>query len=247
MMIKFHPRSLINLQKSILIAIFCLFLCINNSFAATITCGKTAKGQAVECNNETHNCYKCQGGLPDIINKVLPIDHVNYYFQCINKNTKAPSKCSVSTTGGLEGESYTSVYGFKFAKDEGTQCITNNFLSIYTSTCYSCEIVETLASAFIHAAAKAYDVSRKAGNAILVVGLLIWISVFVLKNITSFSTVEPRSMIQSLFVQFFKVIIAFIIINSGIQTILHYTLEPIMLAGTDFGDAILIEATSDGS
>ena len=53
-------------------------------------------------------------------------------------------------------------------------------------------------------------------------------------------------MIQELLVQLFKIYIAFVIINSGIQTILHYTMEPLMLAGTDFADAILIEAAPSG-
>ena len=61
----------------------------------------------------------------------------------------------------------------------------------------------------------------------------------VLKNISSFTTVEPMKMIQDLLIQLFKVFLAFVIVNSGIPTILHYTMEPIMLAGTDFGSAIL--------
>lgn len=249
-MTKIHPKKISAIFKLTAITLFCLFLSISNSLAEIgnykITCGKTAKGQAVECDTSTHKCLRCKGGLPDVVNFLLPIDHVSYYFQCINKSTDVPRKCEVSNSGGLEGESYTTVYGFEVAKDEGVECITNNFLSMYTSTCYSCEIVETLASAFVRAAGKAYDVSRQAGNAILVVGLLIWVAVFVLKNITSFSTVEPRQMIQALMIQFFKVFIAFTILNSGIQTILHYTLEPIMLAATDFGDAIMIEATPNG-
>jgi len=130
--------------------------------------------------------------------------------------------------------------------EQEKECITSNFIASYTSTCYSCDIVKTLSSAFIRAAAKAYDVSREAANAILVVGMILWIAIYVLKNISSFTTVEPRQMVQGLLVQFFKIFVAFTIINSGIPTILHYTMEPLMLAGTNFGDAILSSAPIGG-
>ena len=118
---------------------------------------------------------------------------------------------------------------------------------MYTSTCYSCEIVETLVSAFTKAAAKAYQVSREAGNAILVLGMILWIAFFVLKNISAFTTVEPMKMLQDLLVQLFKIFLAFVIINSGIPTILHYSLEPIMNAGTDIGSTILAANTGINS
>ena len=132
-----------------------------------------------------------------------------------------------------------SAYAGIFNNSHEQACITSTFIESYTSTCYSCDIAKTLASAFIRAAASAYEVSKEAANAVLVVCTILWIGIYVLKNITSFSTVEPRQMIQGLLVQFFKIFIAFAIINSGLPTILHYTMEPLMIAGTDFGDAII--------
>lgn len=248
-MTKIHPKKISAIFKLTAITLFCLFLSISNSLAKIgdykIICGKTAKGQAVECDTSTHQCIQCEEHTHPRLLRWAG-DRETHPFYCRNKGIRIPDNCSRSNKGGLEGEAHTQALLWEIAKDEGVECITNNFLSMYTSTCYSCEIVETLASAFVRAAGKAYDVSRQAGNAILVVGLLIWVAVFVLKNITSFSTVEPRQMIQALMIQFFKVFIAFAILNSGIQTILHYTLEPIMLAATDFGDAIMIETTPNG-
>lgn len=119
------------------------------------------------------------------------------------------------------------------------KCEVQKFEKEYLNTCYSCDIVTTLTSAFLKAGAVAYEVSRSAANVVLIVVTSIWVAIFVLQNVSSFSTVEPMEMLQALFVQFFKVIVAFVIINAGISTILHYTLEPIMLAGTDFGNAIM--------
>ena len=249
-MIKIHPKMINNLLKLCICIVFCLLLNSPNVLAAigdySMTCGKTANGQAVNCNTSTHQCIQCEEHTHPKGFRWAG-DRVTHPFYCRNKGVRIPSNCSRSNKGGLEGEAHTQVLLWRVAKDEGNECITSNFLSMYTSTCYSCEIVETLSSAFVRAAGKAYNVSRQAGNAILVVGFLIWVSIFVLKSISSFSTVEPRQMIQTLMVQLFKVFIAFAIINSGIQTILHYTLEPIMLASTDFADAIMIETTPDGS
>jgi len=248
-MIKIRPYIIFQVTLLILSLLFCLLINISVSKAAigdyTIVCGTTAKGQPVNCDTSTHRCIKCEHHSSPRGYRWIS-DRVTYNFTCINKANKIPRNCETSNAGGLKGESHTSILLFKVAKDEGIECVTNNFIAMYSSTCYSCEIVETLASAFVKAAAKAYDVSRQAGNAILVVGLIIWIAIYVFKNVTAFTTVEPRQMIQGLLVQFFKVFVAYAIINSGIQTILHYTLEPIMLMGTDFADAIMVEAAPDG-
>ena len=39
-------------------------------------------------------------------------------------------------------------------------------------------------------------------------------------------------MLQQMLVQFFKVLLAFVVINAGMKTILQYTLVPIMELGT---------------
>lgn len=212
-----------------------------------IVCGQTVKGQAVKCNTGTHQCVACEHHTIKRRWLRWAGDRQTTVFSCVAKGVKLGRGCSVTTKGGLRGEAHTQLLFMKVAKDEGAECITNNFLSMYTSTCYSCEIVETLSSAFIKAGAKAYDVSKDAANAILVVGMIIWIAIFVLKNISAFTTVEPRKMIQDLMFMLFKIYVAFVIVNSGIPTILHYTMEPLMIAGTDFADAIVGEVAPDGS
>lgn len=226
--------------------IWTLTLCINanDAFAAlgsnyTIICGQTTGGQAVNCNMETHRCYSCKRAEGIIRRKVT------YYYQCMSRSAQVPKNCEVSNTGGLTGDSDVRLVGLKISglHEDGQKCVTENFKAMYTSTCYSCEIVETLSSAFLKSASKAYQVSREAGNAILVLGMILWVAFFVLKNISAFTTVEPMKMLQDLLIQLFKVMLAFVIVNAGIPTILHYTLEPIMNAGTDFGSTIIAANT----
>ena len=223
--------------------------CANVSYAAigeySIVCGTTSRGQDQMCNMGTHKCLRCETHTTPWLLR-WAADHVKYEFSCVNANTKTPRSCSIANGGGREGASYTRVLAWKVSEDEGNECVTSNFVAMYTSACYSCEIVETLASAFVRAAAKAYDVAKEAGNAILVVGMILWIGIYVLKNISSFTTVEPRQMIQGLLVQLFKIMLAFIIVNSGLPTILHYTMEPLMMFGTDFATAILMSNAPPG-
>ncbi len=202
----------------------------------TIVCGQTVGGQPIQCNMSTHRCYKCKEERGWFLHKT-----VYDVFICLSRDAPVPEDCERSSGGGTVGNQDTKIFGLtkSSAHIEGTNCVTENLMAMYSSTCYSCEITEILVSAFVRAAAKAYQVSREAGNAILVVGLILWIGFFVLKNISSFTTVEPMKMIQDLLIQLFKVFLAFVIVNSGIPTILHYTMEPLMMAGTDFGTAIL--------
>ncbi len=206
----------------------------------TIVCGQ-AGSKPVNCDLSTQRCYLCtvKSGNPLVHSSVE-------VFKCQSRDARVPKNCKVSNTGGISGASKIKVLGLSFFDKEGQKCITSNLKALYGSTCYSCEIVETLTSAFVKAASKAYQVSREAANAILIVASLIWIAFYVLKSISSFTTVEPRKMIQDLLIQFFKIYLAFVIINSGIQTILHYTLEPVMNAGTDWGSAI-VAANTDTS
>ncbi len=226
-------------------ALLCSWLCLfpapaNAALGSdyTIVCGQTVGGTPFQCDMSTHYCYLCEeksriSWATKLTEKV---------YKCLSKDTVVPKNCTRSNTGGTVGDQDVKIFGLTSnrAHVEGTNCVTENLVALYSSTCYSCEIVEMLVSAFVRAAAKAYQVSRQAGNAILVVGMILWIALFVLKNVSAFTTVEPMKMIQDLLIQLFKVFLAFVIINAGISTILSYTMEPIMLTGTDFGTAILV-------
>lgn len=248
----------INKHISLFACLLLTFFWTTPSFAeidlGSIQCGVTNNGQAQMCNKNTHKCIVCKEANMSAKSwrkRILTagiVNDVEYVFHCVSSDFATPLRCSNAPSGGGESSSETSILGlWKANKQEGQTCIVGNFISMY-SACYGCEIVETLASAFVKAAAKGYDLSKQAGNAVLVVCTILWVALFVLKNISSFATVEPRKMVQELLVQFFKIMVAFIVINAGIQTILHYTLVPLVTAGTDFADAITLTfQTYEGS
>ncbi len=185
-------------------------------------------------------------------------DHVSKYF-CATSTSGLPGDCRAAPKGGLDGETYHTAGFFRSIYNgvgeitgwwdgetdiggtvatPGHNCIVSNILAIHGAQCYPCAVFEILFIAFMRAAEKAYDVSKEAGNIILFVCTLIWLAFFVLKNVSSFAAVDPMMMLQQMTVQFFKVILAFVIINSGVKTILHYTLVPIVSVGTDIASGV---------
>ncbi len=254
--------NLVSFKYSILLIICFLGFAFHPALARTIQCGLTEKGQAIPCDLDTSMCYSCKrtstpalellkkqlkkgsvlGSIGAAYTASSPLSallrNVEYEYKCIFGDSKPPKGCSAAPNGGGKSEKKTKFLIFTLSKEEGQHCIVYNFFAKY-SYCYGCEVVETLSSAFVKAAGKAYAVSKQAGNAILIFGILLWLIFFALKNVSSFTSVEPMKMLQDLMVKCFKVIVAFVILNSGIETILHYTLVPIMSAGTDFADTIV--------
>lgn len=115
------------------------------------------------------------------------------------------------------------------------KCLIADMQEKYQSKCYACVIVKTLLETFLVACSQVYDLTSEAGSKILVMGGFIWLAFFALKNVSSFANVEPGAMVNTLFVFLFKVMVAYIVINSGLTTIIHYTINPLVTAGADYG------------
>lgn len=200
-------------------------------------------GQEVKCNIMTHACIVCTEtkdgtGWKSVVTFGSYSQKVQVY-KCVPQGSAIERSCQYAMNGGLQGDEWTNrLWGLvKSAKVEGQNCIVYNYFVKYAN-CYGCIVVQTLTSAFTKAAGKAYNVSKQAANVVLIVGMLLWLAMFALKNVSSFATLEPMKILQEFFVQCFKVMLAMVIINSGIQTILSYTLIPIISAGTDIADTI---------
>ena len=193
-------------------------------------------------------CVECVENVDDSIladiGSIVSRRKVKVYH-CQPETQSLGKKCHYAMNGGLKGDRFNAyLFGaFKGKDKEGQNCIVYNYFLKY-SNCYGCVVVETLISAFVNAASKAYEVSKQLGNTIILVGMMIWIAFFILKNVSSLSAVDPMQMLQQLLVQIFKALLAMIILNSGMQTILHYTLVPIITTGTDFADTITANVDS---
>lgn len=117
------------------------------------------------------------------------------------------------------------------------KCDIQSMRERYQSKCYSCVVIKTLMETFLNACSKAYDVTSEAGVKLLVLGALIWMAFFVMKNVSSLSSIEPGAMMNTLAVFLFKVMVAYILITSGLGVLIKYTINPLLTAGADMGIA----------
>ncbi len=201
-----------------------------------IVCGMDDDGNELKCNvgDGNHKCYKCLETNRNWFTLGI-VSSNKEVFKCVAG--KPNGDCEVASNGGLTGDSYKKVFFVHGKHKHGKQCIVSNFFIKY-SNCYACVIVQTLISSFIKAGSKAYEISRQAANAVALLCMMFWLAFFVFKNVTSFTSVEPMKLLQEFFMQCFKVVLALVIINSGMSTILHYSLVPILEAGIDMANTI---------
>lgn len=197
-------------------------------------------GEAKTCDISTQKCIVCKENKDTVANATsFTVKRKIMVYKCVSQSASVPRNCELAVNGGLKGAEWTSIFFglIKANKEKGTECIPSNFVVKY-SGCYGCIVVQTLTSAFVKAAGNAYNVSRQAANVIVLIGMALWLAMFALKNVSSFATIEPMKMLQEFFVQCFKVILAMVIINAGLRTIMDYTLVPIMSVGTEVADAV---------
>lgn len=114
----------------------------------------------------------------------------------------------------------------------------------YQSSCYSCIVVKTLLEKFINACTKVSDLCRRAAVQVLLVATLLWVAFWALKTISSVASLEPSSIVNTLLIQGFKILFAYVVIESGIEVFMIHVVSPILVAGADFGTAILANSQS---
>mgnify|MGYP006873060812 CR=1 FL=1 len=119
------------------------------------------------------------------------------------------------------------------------KCDISKMQEQYTRSCFTCPIVATIISIFLEVGADSYPLMRSAANTLLGILSVLWIAVYFLKKLSSFSAVELPEMMQELSIFFFKIIVAVVCINGGIGVILDFTINPIISFGSDFGTAFL--------
>lgn len=122
-------------------------------------------------------------------------------------------------------------------------CDVHNMRKRYQESCYSCLVVKTLTETFMRACSKVYPMSREAGSKIAIIGAVIWLVIFALKNVSSFTSLEPANNVGDLLNFLFKVLFALVFINAGIGALIHYIVEPILIAGADYGMGVVASAT----
>ena len=120
-------------------------------------------------------------------------------------------------------------------------CHIDDLTEKYMKNCYSCVIVSALINTFMRITyeEKMQKLMKDAGVKLLVIGMFLWIAFYILKKLSSFTSLEPMKMLQELFTFFFKCVVAFAFISSGLKIISEYFVNPVLIAGADYGIGII--------
>ena len=102
----------------------------------------------------------------------------------------------------------------------------------YQSGCWSCLVVEKLTSAFLTAAKQAYGLSQRAGITLLWIGVVMWLLMWALKNVSSLAQVDPGNILNELIKFMFKVGLAYWFIVGGLPMVRNYFITPLMGVGS---------------
>ena len=132
---------------------------------------------------------------------------------------------------------------------DGTQCRFDRMKAQYlgnssTSLCWYCRIVSIMTNAFLSAVAMALVTVQTLGRIILKLGFMIWLALYILKQVSSMAPTSPGKMLQEVLVMGFKVLLANIAIEKGIPVLTFYILDPIMMTGIDYGVSMLNQLIS---
>lgn len=107
----------------------------------------------------------------------------------------------------------------------------------YGAGCWSCLVIERLTSAFLHAADNGIRITQKAGLILLSLGTGIWLVLWALKNVSSFTEIQTGNILNDLIKFLFKVALAYWFIMYSQTAISKYFITPIMGIGATIGQS----------
>lgn len=122
---------------------------------------------------------------------------------------------------------------------------TEQYKARYGAGCWSCLVMERLTSSFLHAADKGLHITQKAGMVLLWLGTAIWLVLWALKNVSSFTQLQLGNILNDLFKFLFKVAFAYWFIVYSPTAISKYFITPIMGLGATIGQSFWASEIKD--
>ena len=115
---------------------------------------------------------------------------------------------------------------------------TAQYKARYTAGCWTCVVFEPLTSAFLWAANEGLAVTQNAGKMLLLMGSLLWLAFWALKNVSSFTELQIGNILNDLLKFCFKVALAYIFIVNSSTAIGQYFIKPIMGVGASIAQQL---------
>ena len=123
-------------------------------------------------------------------------------------------------------------------------CSQQRMDDIYKSACYPCKVVKSLISVFLNGCKYLEGTSKEAGQKVLILGFMLWVAFYVIRQVSSFKNIEPASMVNDLLIMAFKIMLAWVVIAKGYSIFVDYMLVPFLGWGIDFGTQLLVAGTT---
>ena len=113
------------------------------------------------------------------------------------------------------------------------------------SSCWYCMVVGKMTGAYLYAASLVIPSIKTLALLILRFGFLIWLALYILKQVSSLSPTSVGKFLQEILIMGFKVMLATLIVNNGTEFINEYIMTPIIDTGIDIGNAIFDQISVD--
>ncbi|MBR5599578.1 MAG: hypothetical protein IKW39_06010 [Alphaproteobacteria bacterium] len=124
--------------------------------------------------------------------------------------------------------------------DEYTEhCLGDNFNKKYDEAdCWSCAVVLSLMQSMTAAAGTLYNSIREISILVLLYGGSIWIICYFIKSLGSFAEQNPNKILEGLINFMFKWALAYVMVYSGLDTIVLYIVDPLLDVGYTIGQSL---------
>ncbi len=159
-------------------------------------------------------------------------------------NTAISSDGTSASTDGLSG----GADGGNFGGDgsyRSDKCDFKEYLD--SQNCTFCELFKKLWNAASIMAKTSNDALSAPTKTLVSIGFLIWICVYLLKQIASLSKVGTGEMLKGILFQGFRVAVVIIALSGAIYEIMDLTINPVMQTGLNFSRTLNKEAGCDAS
>ena len=105
-------------------------------------------------------------------------------------------------------------------------------------SCIYCPLFKTIFNAAQSMSTKSYDKLASPIANVLLIGFALVVAFMVLKNVSSFTKQDAPKFVTELFVNMFKVLIAFYMLKNS-NIVYGYIIGPVLKAGFEFGSSLL--------
>lgn len=132
-------------------------------------------------------------------------------------------------------------------ENESKNCL-NKFQSgeyFNTENCIFCNLFRTLFNAASATAKVANDALQLPTKKIVGIGFLIWLCVYILKQIANFGGTSTGEMLKGILFQGFRVALVLLILSNAIYAVMDLTLNPVMQTGLTFVKNLSTKTTCD--